>query len=280
MMNRAVMPWALVFLFLAFGAQAAPLHIVAIAPGYPGTTEQAQPSMDALARATEVAAGLQAGDVTFTYYEQLEDGLAHLETGEVGAVMVPLSFFHRFGAEHLLTPALAAVQENGESDSWSLVALRGQIGAPADLSGWAIAGKPGYAPDFVRQIALANWGQLPKDVDIRFSPSIIRDIRKAARGESVAVLLDHFQAASLGSLSMAAELEVVTTSAELPASVFCWVGDGVETAVRQRVAGALQKLGDSSGGLEALAEVQLIGFQPFDEREKLLLRAMQDETDD
>lgn len=279
-MNRAIISWTVVFLFLSLGAQAAPLNFVAIAPGYPGNTDQAQPSMDALARAVEVAADLKIGDVTFTYYEELEDGLARLDAGDVAGVMVPLSFFHRFATERSLSPVLEAIQENGEYDSWSLVALKGQIEVPTSLSGWVIAGKPGYAPDFVREVALADWGQLPKDVEIRFSPSIIRDIRKAARGESVAVLLDRFQTDSLGSLSMATELEVVTTSVELPASIFCWVGDSVEAAVRHRLEGALMALGDSALGREALGEVQLDGFENFDEREESLLQAMQGEIDD
>ncbi|MDH3627942.1 MAG: phosphate/phosphite/phosphonate ABC transporter substrate-binding protein [Acidobacteriota bacterium] len=277
-MKRTWILTAVVALGMATLAFGEPLNILAIAPGYPGNTEQAQPSMDALARSTEGVADLDDGDVTFTYYEQLDSGLARLKAGDVAAVLVPLPFFFQFADELALTPVLEAIQENGENDSWSLVALKDRISDPASLSGWIVAGKPGYSPEFVRQVALADWGAPPEDVEIQFSERILRDIRKAAAGESVAILLDQFQTASLANLSMARDLEVVTTSIEMPASIFCWVGEGAPSGTRELLESALQRMHSTDDGKEALGGAQLVRFQPLDDRELALLESLQPET--
>src|SRR6059036_784782 len=47
----------------ATGAAAGARTLVVCAPGYPGTTEEAQPTMDAFARAAEAAAGWPAGSL-------------------------------------------------------------------------------------------------------------------------------------------------------------------------------------------------------------------------
>lgn len=255
----------------AFAAGAAPLEVVAVAPGYPGDTEQAQPSMDALARAVESAAGLEPGSVRFTYYETASGGLERLGAGGVDAVMVTLPFFHGNAQAMGFAPVLEAVQEAGDYDTWNLVAMNGKVTGPASLSGWVVAGVPGYAPAFVREVALGSWGRLPDDVEIRFTPRILTEVRRAAKGEPVAVLLDRFQTKSLERLSLARDLEVVATSVEMPASVFCWVGDGggdgdgededEDATRRAAIERALVTLAEREDGREALAGAQLRRFE-------------------
>src|SRR5207245_3648963 len=51
-----------------------PAAIVVCAPGYPGTTGAAQPTMDAFASAAAAAAGWPAGSVRAAYFETAESG--------------------------------------------------------------------------------------------------------------------------------------------------------------------------------------------------------------
>ena len=63
---------------LALGA--GPVAFVAIAPGYPGTTAEAQASMDAFAAALGAQAGWPAGSVVAAYYEKDGSGLERLQS--------------------------------------------------------------------------------------------------------------------------------------------------------------------------------------------------------
>ncbi len=57
-------------------ASANGLEIVICAPGYPGSTAEAQPAMDGLAAAITAAAGWDDGAVQAVYFETEEGGLA------------------------------------------------------------------------------------------------------------------------------------------------------------------------------------------------------------
>ena len=74
--------WATLLLLLAgtsCAVAATPARtLVACAPGYPGTTEDAQPVLDAFARAAESAAGWAEGGLGAVYLNRLEEGVARL----------------------------------------------------------------------------------------------------------------------------------------------------------------------------------------------------------
>ena len=40
----------------------------------------------------------------------------------------------------------------------------------------------GYAPAFVRDVALGGWGELPDGLEIRFASRVLGGLRKAAAG--------------------------------------------------------------------------------------------------
>src|SRR5262245_47968634 len=67
---------------------AAKWTLVVCAPGYPGTTGQAQPTMDALAAAVGRAAGLEEGTLGAVYHESLAGGLARLEQKDAAFALV------------------------------------------------------------------------------------------------------------------------------------------------------------------------------------------------
>jgi hypothetical protein len=89
-------------IFLAAATAAAtaptPVTLVICAPGYPGTTKEAQPSMDALAAAVSKAAGWPAGRIAAEYHETEAGGVVRLKTKSPTLALVPLPFFSRTSA--------------------------------------------------------------------------------------------------------------------------------------------------------------------------------------
>src|SRR5437867_6495125 len=165
----------------ATGAAADARTLVVCAPGYPGTTEEAQPTMDAFARAAEAAAGWPAGSLHAVYDETLEGGRARLKGADAVLAIVTLPFLLQEGTGLGLDPRFQVVEESGDSETWSLVAHRGSAKSPAALDGWEIASPAGYAPVFVRA-ALAGWGRLPDNVKITFVPALLSGLKRAASG--------------------------------------------------------------------------------------------------
>ena len=241
-------------------AAAPPLTLVACAPGYPGTRAEAQPSMDAFAAAVAGAAGWPERDVAAVYEETEQGGLARLGRSDAAVALVPLPFLAEHGAALKLSPRLQVDEkENGLFQSWSLVAKRGRVGAPAALAGYTILSTAGYAPRFVRS-SLANWGRLPDTARIAFTTQVLSALRKAASGADVAVLLDGYQTAALATLPFANDLEVVSRSAPVPVAFVCTVGARISTSRWRILERALEALPGSPAGAAALEGIRMVRF--------------------
>lgn len=244
---------------------AAPRLLVVCAPGYPGSTLEAQPAMDGLAAAVATAAGFQPAALAGIYFAHEAAGVARLAAPEAALALVPLNFWLEHHERLKLLPQLQAIAQGGEAaEAWSLVAGKGALTAPAGLAGFELVSLAGNTPRFVRGPALGAWGPLPPDLKIVFSGAVLSGLRRAAAGEKVALLLDRGQAAAVATLPAAPQLEVVTRSPPLPVSVLCAIGDRLPAAALTRLVAALPKLGDSPAGAEALAGVRLARFVAAD----------------
>jgi hypothetical protein len=245
---------------------AEPTAFVAVAPGYPGTTAEAQASMDAFAAALAAASGLPAGSVTASYHETAKGGLERLAKPDAALGMVSLPFFLANADALKLQPRLAAVQKDGQAtETWALVARKGSLPSPEALAGWQVSSIAGYAPAFVKGTALAGWGKVPDGVQVVQTGQVLSALRKAAAGEKVAVLLDGTQAAALPTLPFAGDLEVVARSAPLPAGVVVTVGNRLAPDRWKALEKGLRSLASTPAGLAALEGIRLKGFVPLDE---------------
>jgi hypothetical protein len=248
---------------LALGAD--PVAFVTVAPGYPGTTAEAQPSMDAFAAALAGQAGWPAGSVVAAYYEKDAPGLERLAKPDAVVAMLSLPLFLQQADALKLEARLAATQKGaGPTEVWALVARKGRLGSPSALEGWQVNSIAGYAPAFVRGPALGGWGPVPASVKIVQSSQVLSALRKAAAGENVAVLLDGAQAAAFPTLPFASDLEVVARSAPIPSGVLATVGKRLPADRWKILEGALRKLGDTPEGKGALEAIRLQGFVPLD----------------
>jgi len=260
-------PRALVLAFLAAAATlagASPRALIVCAPGYPGTTVEAQPAMDALARGASAAAGWQEGSLAAVYHEKEEAGLARLRGPDAALALVPLPFLVEHGVALALTPRLLAIGEGDGSGTWTLVAPKGKVGSASDLAGWEILSIAGYSPRFVVGVALSGFGRLPAGARIAFSPAILSALRRSARGEKVAVLLDASQSAALADLPFAAQLDRVHTSPPLPGTMLCTVGSRLTPAEIRALTTGLLGLSKRDGGPELLRTLRMKRFDAVD----------------
>jgi hypothetical protein len=238
--------------------------LVVCAPGYPGTTTDAQPSMDALAVAVARAAGWPTGSLAAEYHASETEGKARLSRPDAALALVTEPFFVEHSAALKLKPLLQAVPAGSEEgEVWSLVARKGRVMGPASLAGWEVRSTAAYAPRFVRETALGGWGTLPASVRLVATSQVLSALRKAATGEDVAVLLDATQAASLPTLPFAADLEVVARSPRLPGAVLCTVAGRALPGREDRLAAGLRSLGEAPEGAVVLERLRLARFAPL-----------------
>jgi hypothetical protein len=240
--------------------------VVVCAPGYPGSTLDAQSTMDGFAQAATAAAGWPDGRLGAVYHEALDQGLERLAQPDAALAIVPLPLYLKFAAELDLRPFLKVEKETGDKEVWSLVARKDSVASPASLADWELTGMPGYAPGFVRGPVLGDWGDLPESVKITFSGRVLSALRRVDAGEPVAVLLDRAQADSLAALPFAAGLEVVHRSQPLTAILLCAVGARLPDADGEALSAGLLGLHKSAEGREVLASMQMKRFRPLDRK--------------
>lgn len=231
------------------------IALVVCAPGYPGSTAEAQPAMDALAKELSSAAHLP--QLTAAYYETEQGGLEALRKPDAALVLATLPFFLEHEKDLHLTAKLMAVPQGGQPlEKWTLVTGKDH---PSPLAGYAVQSQAGGSPRFVRAMA----PQLPAAARVSASGAVLSGLRKAASGEKIALLLDGAEAASLGTLPFAAQLATVSTSPAVPVAVVATIGKRLDAARWKPVERAFT--GMSGGGAqEALSGIRMSGFAPLD----------------
>jgi hypothetical protein len=238
--------------------------LVICAPGYPGTTAQARPVMDAFAAAVSRAAGQPAGGLAAVYHEREEPGLTRLGQEDAILALVPLPFYLEHGPALKLAPRLQVVRESGAAETYALVAKKGAVQSAQALAGYELLGAPGYAPAFVRGPVLGPWGAIPASAMVKFTAAVLSALRRAAAGEKVAVLLDGSQTAAMGSLPFAADLEIVYRAKPLPGTLLCTIGQRAKGAALEALLAALPRLHEKPEGADALQAMQMVRFEPAD----------------
>lgn len=266
-MRASAIAASVAFLFLGIGSVQAqeankPVIVVA-APGYPGTPAEAQPSMDSFAASVAKAAGLPEGSLQARYENTEQDGVSRLKEKSAAMALVPLPFWVKHGKALGLDPRLEVVEQGATAptESWTLVAKKGRVTSPASLDGFTLSSTAGYSPAFVRG-ALAGWGKLPESVKITESSQVLSQLRKAASGANVVVLLDGTQTASLSSLPFASDLEVVAKSDPLPVAFVTTVGQHLPAAKRKTLEQAMLKASSEGTGLQAIRMERFVPVDP------------------
>jgi hypothetical protein len=196
----------------------------------------------------------------------VEAGLARLKEPDAALALVSPPFLAKYGEELALKPRMEAVLESGNPEIWSLVAKKGTISSPASLRGWEITGTPGFAPDFVRDSLLKEWGPLPVGVSVTFTARVLTALRRAATGEKVAVLLDGAGADAYPSLPFGGDLEIVAQSRPLPGALLCVVGSRIPPEEADSLFRGLSRLQEKEEGADLLKSLRLSRFLPLGEK--------------
>jgi len=237
----------------------ASMLLVFSAPGYPGTSADAQPLVDEFAAAAAAAAHWSSGSLTAVYDATEQGSLAKLAAPDAALAFMPWPFYVQHAADlHLVPLVQADVSPVGTRQKWTLVMKSGAVAG----SGLTITSTAGYAPKFVRA-ALGAW-PLPAGVAINASSQVLSALRRAAAGEPVAVLLDQEQAGALPGLPFAAGLRTVATSAPVPVALVAMVEGRLPKARTEPLRAALLKLSATPAGAAALSKLRLNGFVAAD----------------
>jgi len=236
--------------------------LIFCAPGNPGGSGDAQPYVDQFAKAAAASAGWKPDSLAAVYDPTDPGSLAKLGDKDSVLAFVPYAFYVQHAAALHLSPiAQVDVTGVGTEERWTLVGKAGgPVTGPASATGYSILSVAGYAPEFVKQSALAAWGPLPADVKIESTGQVLSALRRVASGEPVLALLDQAQATALPTLPFAAQLKTLTQSAAMPVALITVVDSRLPAARAKAFQAGLIRLSSTSDGAQMLASLKLKGF--------------------
>jgi len=240
--------------------------LVVCAPGFPGSTAEAQPAMDALAQAIASSAHLPEGSMAAVYDETAEGCLRRLPPKDVAVLLASLPFYLEHEQDLRLAPRLMVVPQDGKPlQKWMLVTGRDR---PASLAGYTV-----HASVTSRRFVHAVAPSLPSDVNIVASTTLLSSLRRAANGEKLAVLLNDAQFAAVGKLPLAASLAAVESSPPLPFAVIAIVDERIDERRWKTLGAALTAMSGEPSAREVLEGVRTSGFVPLDSKAMAEARA-------
>lgn len=265
---RSLLAAALATLISLPALAAEPAALVICAPGYPGSTKEAQPTIDALVGVmAKQAKGWEPKELTGAYYETENGGVARLSQPDAALTLVPLAFFLEHEQALKLTARQgAAFKGRDGTEVWSLFAKKGSVTKAADLDGWTIVSTVAFSPRFIRGPVLGSWGKLPETVKFQQTNRFLSPMRKAAGGEKIAFLLDSETATQIMGTEMAKDFEPLHKSAPLPMAIVATVDGRLPEARWKPMGEALLKLGETPDGAKTLEAVWKLKFLKLDDK--------------
>ena len=237
--------------------------LVFCAPGYPGTSADAQPLVGEFAATLAAAAGWPAGSLTAVYDASDTSDLARLAAPEAGLAFVPYPFYVQHGAQlHMVPLAQAVVPPAGCSSAGLWCCTRAMRRRRRD---WRVSRSS--APQAMRRTSSAtllhNLGALPADHHYHcHRPGAFgaapRGQRRAGRG-----------AARPGADQMPSPvcrspriLQASRPSAPVPVALIVVVDGRIPKARAQELSRALLHLSGTPPGAATLSRLKLNGFVP------------------
>lgn len=234
---------------------------VVIQPGQPGTTEDAQPVMDALA--TYVGQKLGAGvTVQGRYFNQAESAAAYLSGRHPSWGIVSLGYYLAHADAEGMTPLAATRPGGADSDVWRLLAAAEGPDDWQSLRG-TVAGTMLFEPEVAARLMFAtSVDKLPFRLEGTSRP--LRALRAVLRGQGCGVMLDASQYEAVQALPLVSGLKVVATSEPLPTAVV--VAFGAPGPLHDRLRALLLAMREDPAAGEMLQLLQTEGFGPADSR--------------
>ncbi|WP_419778908.1 phosphate/phosphite/phosphonate ABC transporter substrate-binding protein [Maridesulfovibrio sp.] len=255
MFRRVIVCAFIMVLALSSVASAGRFDFAIIQPGQPGSTADAQPVMDELAKYLSAKLG---ENVQGVYYNDLKATLDALSRGTPAWAIAGLTFFESYKNDFSMIPVASTLPQGMKKDVWRLIVPAAGMDNPESVKG-TVYGSMLYTP---KGMEILFQGTKGADINAEGTHKALRMLRKVNKGKIAGVVLDAVQYSVIKDSDRYANTKVIYTSPELPTSPVVWFGKTNDDSLRlQGVLLDMNKDPEAKGLLKLL---QTSGFNPAD----------------
>lgn len=243
------------------------LDFVIIQPGQPGTSEDAQPTMDVLA--AYVRKQLGGGvNVKGRYFNEVEPALEYLRGSGPKWGIVSMTFYATHGRRLALKPLASSRPGGYDKDRWLLAVA---VPGPEDwrqVTGTVTGTMLHDSATAACLLFQREAASLPFALSGTIQP--LMALRQVIKGRAAGVVLDRVQYEALRKTPSADSVKVIHQSPDLPFSPVVWIG---EPDSRQKpLAAVFLDMKKNPEGQLLLKQLQTDGFGPADGDMENLIR--------
>ncbi|WP_320005816.1 PhnD/SsuA/transferrin family substrate-binding protein [Maridesulfovibrio sp.] len=255
MFRRIIVCTFVMVLAFSSAATAGRFDFAIIQPGQPGSTAEAQPVMDELAKYLSAKLGEKVQGV---YYNELNAALDALGKEAPAWAITGLTFFESYKSKIPMTPVAATLPQGMQKDIWRLIVPASGTDNPEGVKG-TVFGSMLYTP---KALDILFHGTGGADITPEGTHSALRMLRKVNKGKAVGVVLDAVQYSVIKDSDRYSNTKVIYTSEELPTSPVVWFGKTDDDSFRLQA--VLLNMGKDPKAQELLKLLQTSGFNPAD----------------
>ncbi len=229
-------------------------------PGGPVKDSQAEGAMGDMLRTIEALGGWPAGTFRHEFTTRLDVCRKKLAERPPHFTILSLGLFLEAREAHHLAPLVQPRIKGQTADVLRVLVRKGTFKKLADLQGKTLGGSMLEEREFLRRVAFE--GALDPAVHFQLKPNkrALQSLRKLAKGELDAVLVNQIQYDGLPGLPFARDLEVIHSSAPMPLVGVAADEGRVPAAERKRMAEALAKMCAAGEGAK---QCELFGVEAF-----------------
>lgn len=258
---------ALFLTFLIAGSvYAGPHDIVVVQSGGPSASEQAQQQIDRLAKQIAATAGWDVNTVSGKYFDNNMEAAEYVKKNKPAFVLGDLGFYLEFRDQLDLKVFNQATLRGKNDVTFYVVAQKNSFKSLDDLKGKTLCGTHLENPKYIERIVFEGAISLGDDVKVTKQRSL-RSLRKLAKGEADAVLLDEKEHSSLksGGLPFEADFVTIFTSKPVPNNGFMTVGNTASSEDIKAFTEAAKNFCEYQDAKEICKDFDIQGFKPIND---------------
>jgi len=246
--------------------KASRVALAIVNPGGPSAGAEGDKLAAELAAHLATAAGLAAAQIEAGYFNQLPAAAAYLKKHKDAFVLGGLGVFLAQRKAAKLVPLARLVGKHGSDEEFSVVVRKGRYATLADLRGKTLYGSV-LADDarFVDRFVFG--GKLAASAYFKCTPSErpLSALRKLAKDEVDAVLLNRMQFEALEAMPLFTKLQVIHDSGPVPTVGLMMAATPRTRKLRDRIVQAVTKLCGTEKGAPVCRTYGITGFEPMGE---------------
>ncbi|GAB4290150.1 MAG: hypothetical protein Kow0090_03170 [Myxococcota bacterium] len=243
---------------------AAEIYFFIIYPGGPAPDKEGEKLVsqfiETVAEMTELDPKILRGE----YFNETSKAVKFIEKNRDAYIMGSLAFFLSQRRNLSITPLATVKLTDSPDEQYYIIVQKGKYTSLEQLKGKTLSGNALYEDHrFIN--ALIFDGKLDVNAYFSLKPTLrpLSAIRKVAKDELDAVLLDQVQYHSLQRLPLSEKVSVIYKSPPLPPLGFMMIETSKTKKYKDKISSAIVKMCDSEKGKAACRNFGLNGFEPL-----------------